>query len=160
MFLCTKIRSAITEKLFTEKLTIAPTQWQLHQKYRQYYFTKTQTNGSTFKDLLHNEAQLAAWDNSQKNNTHLTAQSGFTEARDSEWQWQQLGHMQICTSPQTDNHASIPPLSFLQAGCPSCHPTNSVRALKALLLDEETEWFLWLASERACCHINFAHANR
>jgi len=23
-----------------------------------------------------------------------------------------------------------PPLSFLQAGCPSCHPTNSVRALK------------------------------
>jgi len=25
--------------------------------------------------------------------------------------------------PQTDNHASTPPLSFLQAGCPSCHPT-------------------------------------
>ena len=24
-----------------------------------------------------------------------------------------------------------PPLSFLQAGCPSCHPTNSVKALKA-----------------------------
>jgi len=30
-----------------------------------------------------------------------------------------------------DNHANIPPLSFLQAGCPSCHPTNSVKALKA-----------------------------
>jgi len=29
-----------------------------------------------------------------------------------------------------DNHANIPPLSFLQAGCPSCHPTNSVKALK------------------------------
>jgi len=42
----------------------------------------------------------------------------------------QLGHMQICTSPQTDNHASIPPLSFLYAGCPSCHPTNSVKAVK------------------------------
>ena len=55
----------------------------------------------------------------------------FTEARDSEWQWHQLGRMQVCTSLQTDNHASTPPLSFLQAGCPSCHPTNSVKALKA-----------------------------
>jgi len=26
---------------------------------------------------------------------------------------------------------STPPLSFLQAGCPSCRPTNSVKALKA-----------------------------
>jgi len=55
----------------------------------------------------------------------------FTEARDGEWQWHQLGHMQFCTSLQTDNHASTPPLGFLQAGCPSCHPTNSVSALKA-----------------------------
>jgi len=39
--------------------------------------------------------------------------------------------MQVCTSLQTDNHASTPPLSFLQAGCPSCRPTNSVKALKA-----------------------------
>ena len=36
----------------------------------------------------------------------------FTEARDSEWQWHQLGHMQVCTSLQTDNHASTPPLFF------------------------------------------------
>jgi len=35
--------------------------------------------------------------------------------RDSEWQWHQLGCMQLCTSLQTDNHASTPPLSFLQA---------------------------------------------
>jgi len=55
----------------------------------------------------------------------------FTEASDSEWQWHQLGHMQVCTSLQTDNHARIPTLSFLQAGCPSCCPTNSVKALKA-----------------------------
>jgi len=44
--------------------------------------------------------------------------------------------MQVCTSLQTDNHASIPPLSFLQAGCPSwrsCCPTNSIKALKAML---------------------------
>ena len=52
--------------------------------------------------------------------------------RGSEWQWHQLGHMQVCTLFQTDNHASTPPLSFLQAGCPSCHPTNSVKALKAV----------------------------
>jgi len=55
----------------------------------------------------------------------------FTEARDSEWQWHQLGHMQVCTSIQTDNPASTPPLSFLQAGCPSRRPTNSVKALVA-----------------------------
>jgi len=55
----------------------------------------------------------------------------FTEARDSEWQWHQLGYMQVCTSLQTDNHASTSPLSFLQAGCPSCRPTDSVKALKA-----------------------------
>jgi len=39
--------------------------------------------------------------------------------------------MQVSTTLQTDNHASTPPLSFLQAGCPSCRPTNSVKALKA-----------------------------
>jgi len=55
----------------------------------------------------------------------------FTGARDSEWQWHQLGHMQVCTSLQTDNYASTPLLSFLQAGCPSCRPTNSVKALNA-----------------------------
>jgi len=50
------------------------------------------------------------------------------------WQWQQLDHMQIiCTSFQTDNHASTSPLSFLRAGCPSCRPTNSVKALKAIM---------------------------
>jgi len=63
----------------------------------------------------------------QKGKTNLD----FTEARDSELQWHQLGHMQVCTSLQTDNNASTPPLSFLQAGCPSCHQTNRVKALKA-----------------------------
>jgi len=65
----------------------------------------------------------------QKDKTNLD----FTEATDSEWQWQQLGHMQVCTSLQTDDHASTQPLSFLQAGCPSCRPTNSIKALKALI---------------------------
>jgi len=43
----------------------------------------------------------------QKGKTNLD----FTEARDSDWQWHQLGQMQVCTSLQTDNHASTPPLS-------------------------------------------------
>jgi len=60
----------------------------------------------------------------QKGKTNLD----FAEARDSEWRWHQLGHMQICTLLQTDNHASTSPL--LHAGCASCHPTNSVKALK------------------------------
>jgi len=34
----------------------------------------------------------------------------LTEARDSEWQWHHLGHMQVCTLLQADNHTSTPPL--------------------------------------------------
>jgi len=65
----------------------------------------------------------------QKGKTNLD----FTEATDSEWQWHQLGHMQVCISLQTNNHASTPPLKlFLQAGCPSCRPTNSIIELKAI----------------------------
>jgi len=63
----------------------------------------------------------------QKGKTNLD----FSEARDSEWQWHQLGHIEVCTSLQTDSHTSTPPLCFLLAGCPSCRPTNSVEALKA-----------------------------
>jgi len=69
-----------------------------------------------------------------------TTNLDFAEARGSEWQWHQLGHMQICTLPQTDNHAtSTPQLSFLQTGCPSCHPTNSIKALKAMGLITATK---------------------
>jgi len=47
------------------------------------------------------------------------------------WQGHQLDNMQIiCTSLQTNNHTSTSPLSFLQAGWASCHPTNSDKALK------------------------------
>jgi len=58
----------------------------------------------------------------QKSKTNLD----FTEARDGEWQWQQLGHMQVCTLLQTDNHASTPPLSFLRLDAlPATQPTAS-----------------------------------
>ena len=66
----------------------------------------------------------------QKGKTNLD----FTEARDSEWQWHQLGRMQVCTSLQTDNHTSTPPLSqFFTGRMPFLPPTNSVKALKAVL---------------------------
>ena len=46
-------------------------------------------------------------------------QSGFTGARDSEWQWHKLRHMQICTLTHMHKHASIPGWPFI---CISCVP--------------------------------------
>jgi len=48
----------------------------------------------------------------------------FTEARDSEWQWLQLGHMQVCTSFQTDNHAITSPLRFFTGRMPFLPPNQ------------------------------------
>jgi len=97
-------------------------------------YTKTNTQSMVCNLLLQQQQQpfnglfsrttWVSW--YQKGKTNLD----FTGARDSEWQWHQLGHIQVCTLLQTDNHASTPPLCFLQAGCPSCRPTNSVKALK------------------------------
>jgi len=70
----------------------------------------------------------------QKGKTNLD----FTEARDSEWQWHWLGHMRVCTLLQTTMpapHHSV----FLQAGCPSCRPTNSIKALSVYLLVQKTK---------------------
>jgi len=91
----------------------------------------------------------------QKGKTNLD----FTEARDSELQWHELDHMQVCTSLQADNHASTPPLSFLQAGCPSCRPTNSVKALKPRVV--KIKVYLCSAVVKkvtVCC--NFCAANK
>ena len=58
----------------------------------------------------------------QKGKTSLD----FTGARDSEWHWHQLGHMHVCTSLQTDNHAITPPLSFYRPDAlPVTQPTAS-----------------------------------
>jgi len=56
----------------------------------------------------------------QKGKTNLD----FTEARDSEWQWHQLDHMQVCTSLQTDNHTSTPPLRFFTGQMPFLPPNQ------------------------------------
>ena len=62
--------------------------------------------------------------------------------------------MQVCTWLQRDSHASTPTLSFLQTRCPSCRPTNSVKALKAnsykiystlkSVLTRSAKWSMWL----------------
>ena len=88
-----------------------------------YYWNCTTTTTHPFNGPFSGTTLVSQY---QKGKTNLD----FTEARDSEWQWNQLGHMQVCISLQTDNHNNTPPLSFLQAGCPSCRPTNSVKALK------------------------------
>ena len=58
----------------------------------------------------------------QKGKTNLD----FTEARDSEWQWHQVGYMQVCTLLQTDNHTSTLPLVFYRPDAlPAAQPTAS-----------------------------------
>jgi len=99
----------------------------------QKYTTKTNTHTHPFNGLFSGTTRVGRY---QKGKTNLD----FTEATDSEWQWHQLGHTQVCISLQTDNHASTSPLSFLQAGCPSCCPTNSVKALKAKKLQKQTPY--------------------
>jgi len=65
--------------------------------------THTRTHARAFNGRFSGTTQVSRY---QKGKAYLE----FTEARDGEWQWHQLGHMQVCTSLQTDNHTSTPPL--------------------------------------------------
>ena len=84
--------------------------WLDTTKFRTYLWqnkilNNTHTNTHLFNSRLSGTTQVSWY---QKGKTSLD----FTETRDSEWQWHQLGHMQVCTSLQTDDHTNIPPLSF------------------------------------------------
>ena len=79
------------------------------------------THTHTFNGPLSRTTRVGRY---QKGKTNLD----FTEARDSEWQWHQLGHMQVCTSLQTDNHASAPPLSFFTGRMPFLLPNRQRRS--------------------------------
>jgi len=58
----------------------------------------------------------------QKGKTNLD----FTEAKDREWQWHQPGYVQVCTSLQTDNHASTHHSVFYRPDAlPAAQPTVS-----------------------------------
>ena len=64
----------------------------------------------------------------------------FTEARDSEWQCHQLGHMQVCISLHTDDHASTPPLSFYRPDAlPATQPAASNHRWKLYNRTDTTE---------------------
>jgi len=55
-------------------------------------------------------------------------QSGFTGARDSEWQWHLLGYMQVCTSSKTTtptSHHSVFYRPDALPGLPAAQPTAS-----------------------------------
>jgi len=66
----------------------------------------------------------------QKGKTNLD----FTEARDSEWQWHEPGHMQVCTSLQTDNHASTPPLKFFTGRMPFLPPNQQHQSTEGKII--------------------------
>ena len=77
----------------------------------------TNTHTHLFNGPLSGTTRVSRY---QKGKTNLD----FTEARDSEWQWYQLGHMQVCTSLQTDIHATTPPLSFFTGRMPFLPPNQ------------------------------------
>jgi len=66
----------------------------------------------------------------QKGKTNLD----FTEARDSEWQWYQLGHMQVCISLQTDNHASTPPVKIFAGRMPFLSPNQQRQSTEGTIM--------------------------
>jgi len=67
----------------------------------------------------------------QKGKTNLD----FTEERDREWQWQvhQLGHIQVCTLLQRDNHTSTPPLLFFTGWMPFLPPNQQRQSTEGRL---------------------------
>jgi len=67
----------------------------------------------------------------QKGKTNLD----FTEARDGEWQWHQLGYMQVCTWLQTGNHASSPPLGFFTGRMPFLLPNQQRQSTEGQMPD-------------------------
>ena len=71
----------------------------------------------------------------QKGKTNLD----FTKAIDSEWQWHQPGNMQVCTSLQTDNHTSIPPLSSFTGRMPFLPPNQQRQSTEGSVI-KHTEY--------------------
>jgi len=77
----------------------------------------THTHTHPFNSPLSGTTRVSRY---QKGKTNLD----FTEARDGEWHWHQLGHMQICTSLQTYNHASNS-IIYRPDALPAAQPTVS-----------------------------------
>jgi len=84
--------------MFADEHTHARTHAHMHARARTLKNTHTLTH--PFNDPLSRTTRASRY---QKGKTNLD----FTEGRDSEWQWQQLGCMQVATSLQTDNLALV-----------------------------------------------------
>jgi len=63
-------------------------------RYQSLMYSLSHTHTHPFNSPFSGTTQVSRY---QKGTTNLD----FTEARDSEWQWHQLGHRQVCTQLQT-----------------------------------------------------------
>ena len=88
-----------------------------HTHARARTHTRTHARARAFNGPFSGNTQVSQY---QKGKTNLD----FTEARDSEWRWHQLGHMQVCILLQTDNHTSTPPLLFFTGRMPFLPPNQ------------------------------------
>ena len=105
--------------MFSSAVLLEPFPCRTHTHTHTHASTHARTHARAFNGPLSGTTQVSRY---QKGKTNLD----FTEAQDSEWQWNQLGHMQVCTSLQTDNHASTPPLCFYRPDAlPAAQPTAS-----------------------------------
>ena len=94
----------------------------------------------TFFPTLHTRASSGPLSGTTRVSWHQKGKTNldFTEARDSEWQWHQLGRTQVCTSLQTDNHASTPTTQVFTGRMPFLPPNQQcVKALKAFFLNTQ-----------------------
>jgi len=87
----------------------------MHEMQRQRLHTRVRVFDGCFAGTFHVSRY-------QKGKTNLD----FTEARDSEWQWHQLGHMQVCTSlRQITTPAPHHSVSCRLDALPAAQPTAS-----------------------------------
>ena len=105
--------------------------------------TAEHTHTHPFNGPLSETTQVSRY---QKGKTNLD----FTEARDGEWPWHQLGHMQVCTSLQTDNHAIAPTLSFFTGRMPFLSPNQQRQSTQG---GQWIEMWVSFLPVRPCCFI-------
>jgi len=83
----------------------------------------------------------------------------FTKERDSKWQWHQLGHVQVCTSFQTNNHASTPLRSFYrQDALPATQPTAS-KHWSTTMIRYDMRCYFNVRSKAEMSLLNLLHGN-
>ena len=90
-----------------------------HHTANVYFVHKTESH--PFNGPLSGTTRVSRY---QKGKTNLD----FTEASNSEWQWHQLGHMQVCILLQTDNHTSTPLLCFFTGRMPFLPPNQQCQS--------------------------------